>query len=155
MPPMNKYTKVPDWKKDLSNAYQEGTPYKGRFMKSKRQTFSAEILDRSKKETSPGPGTYDKPSCLMPRGIYKCNEEKGVFIDEARFVGLSTPGAIYDTEASIRLTRPKIAAIRIYAETEAEANQKKRSKSEMPAPGSYDVEQSIIKTQWSRRIPQF
>lgn len=63
-----------------------GSPMKGKFLKSKRITFSAEILN-NKKNVVPGPGTYEAPKVQKLLGIFKCNEEKGAFIENAKYVG--------------------------------------------------------------------
>jgi hypothetical protein len=75
VPAANAYLGCSDWKKELDSLLYGGSPNKGKFLKSKRRTQEAEILE-NKKELKPGPGTYD-PKYLEKHGLPKSKEERG------------------------------------------------------------------------------
>jgi hypothetical protein len=67
----------------------------------------------NKKNLVPGPGAYTCSSPDRVRGLCKQNEEKGAFIDNAKYVGSQTPGYQYNPNQS--LTKPRIFALKYYA----------------------------------------
>ncbi len=67
-------------------------------------------------------------------------------------MGMQTPGFIYSHDVSY--IKPKISTTKIYPDKKP-ATSSKPKKSDDPAPGSYEVENSYQKTQWTQRVPQF
>eukprot|EP00347_Sterkiella_histriomuscorum_P005599 403355986 len=118
MPPPNQYQEPRDWKKEMTDYSYGGSPLKGKFLKGDKITLSAEVIKNSKKEGLPGPGTYDSNLKKNPRGLSKVNEQKGQYIDDAKFIGLQTPGAIYNTD--VTYIKPKILTTKVYPDKRAQ-----------------------------------
>ena len=78
-------------------------------------------------------------------GLSKQKEEKGLYISEARFVGMQTPGAIYKVDDS--LVKPRIMTTKIHGDTKWQKGTVKKTfeKSSEPAPGQYDIDKSFAK----------
>ncbi|CDW81767.1 UNKNOWN [Stylonychia lemnae] len=152
MPPPNYYQTPSDWKKQQNEYLYGGSPLKGKFLKGNRVTLSAEIINQNKKESMPGPGSYDSAQKQKLTGLYKVKEEKSQFIDDAKYFGLQTPGAIYNPK--VEYVKPRIITTKVYADKK-DKDDTKIKKSDAPCPGQYDVENSYAKTQWTSRVPQF
>ena len=116
-----------------------GSPTKGKFLKGNKVTICDEIFIRGKKNSMPEPCTYNPKLTDKILGLSKVKEERGQYIDEAKFVGLQTPGFIY--EAKDEVVKPKIPTTKIYPDKK-NGDDYKPKKSDNPAPGSYDVENS-------------
>lgn len=153
LPPANKYISHKDWQKDLQHYSSGGSPLKGKFLKGERITLSAEIIKASKKIANPGPGAYESLGKDKLIGLFKVKEEKSQFIDEAKFVGHQTPGAIYNP--NFNYIKPKILTTKVYADKRKKSTGDKIKKSNDPCVGLYEVEKAYVKTQLSQRIPQF
>lgn len=86
VPACNTYLGCSDWKKELDTLLYGGSPYKGKFLKGKRKT-EVDIILENKKNTNPGPGTYDVKNGKPRSGIVKSTVDKGQFIDHYKAVG--------------------------------------------------------------------
>jgi len=135
VPAANHYSKILDWSKDLEFA---ASPDKGKFKKSKRTTLVEEILGQ--KDKSPGPGTYDYKKTDKIIGLVKSNQERGAFIDDAKYYATTSPGFIYKTDVSF--IRPRSLVAKYYPAKEV----KKPKKADGPSVGSYDIDKAIEKT---------
>ena len=69
--------------------------------------------------------------------------EKGQFIEHYKAVGLDTPGSIYKTD--VTKIKPRIGSTKIYPMTKAEKEKYVKRKSELPDPGTYDIEKPTLK----------
>jgi hypothetical protein len=76
-------------------------------------------------------------------GLIKSVVERGYLIAEATFVGMATPGAIYNTD--VTPIKPRILIPKYYA-SKSSGTSSKKSKSEVPPVGTYDADASFIKT---------
>lgn len=67
-------------------------PKKGKWSKTERLTFTAEIIRDCKRARTPGPSTY-KPKKAQDtvRGCSKVVEPQSAMIEEARYRGKQTP----------------------------------------------------------------
>lgn len=130
----------------MSEYQVNGSPLRGKFLKGDKITLSAEIIKQSKKEALPGPGTYESMPKEKLRGLFKVHEPKSQFIEHAKFVGLQTPGAIYNTDVSY--IKPKIMTTKVYADKNP-VKLGTIKKSDAPSPGTYDTDNCYQKTQWT------
>ena len=76
VPASNSYIGCSDWKKELDCMLYGGSPMRGKFLKAKRKTIEGEILE-NKKNTNPGPGTYNPKAIPSKKGLMKSTVEKG------------------------------------------------------------------------------
>ena len=152
VPPPGQYMSQKDWKKEMESYQSGGSPSKGKFLKGNKVTTCEEIFLKGKKNSMPEPCSYSPKLLDKITGLSKVKEEKGQFVEESKFVGMQTPGFIY--EASVAIVKPKIFTTKIYPDKKGPQDAKPK-KTDEPAPGSYNVDNSYLKTQWSQRLPQF
>lgn len=92
----------------------------------------------NKTNVVPGPGTYDVKLREKLTGLFKCNEGRGQFIDHYKAIGMDTPGSIYNT--NVGPIKPKILTTKVFPESKHDKDKYKVKKSDLPAPGTYDIE---------------
>lgn len=100
-----------------------------------------------KKLKLPGPGQYKVKEFKIPN-VPKQNTDKGEFINNSKWYGMQTPGHKY--KVNYDAIRAKTPVARYYKPKKEESFSIKPKKTKDPAPGSYNVEESFVKTQWPK-----
>ncbi len=146
---------------EWSGTYSDGGGHTGRWLKAPKLTLIDDIL-KQKKLKLPGPGQYKVNDFKIPN-MPKQNTEKGDFINNCRWYGMQTPGWKY--KLNYDAIRPKTPAAKYYVKKAEEGKTGKsasvslpggkQKKTKDPAPGSYEVEECIRKTQWPKNIFAF
>ena len=136
-------------KSHWSGHYSDGGGHSGRWLKKKKLTYIDDILSL-RKLNMPGPGKYKLNDFKIPN-VPKQSTEKGDFINNCRWYGLQTPGWKY--KINWDAVRPKTPSAKYYAPKGEDGKvikptviSLKPKKTKDPAPGSYEVAESIKKT---------
>lgn len=142
------YSKIKNWEKALPDRA-------GMFLRSERRTIAGEIQHKHKKpETcSPGIGKYNPEAWRAEKvtrikGHYGKTEERVTTIDDYVSIHGDVPLAKYETlPLDKQLTKPRYTVI----ETKLQRWSPGGSRDNSPSAASYEVAESIEKSQWPKK----
>jgi len=107
------HAKLPDWAAEGASVAHHGHGHKDEFRKARRLTIPEQVAAEERRRMVPAPGAYDAAKPQNVLNIPKSTSPRGAVGDDAEYRSLQTPGHIYNTDAALKMTRPRCLAVKM------------------------------------------